>query len=83
MELADKIVKLAYYQALVCPYLTIHETETHQWDDYVWFDVGRYVEDIELVRSLKNLVIEKFIGIIDEWKNKNLSFEIALKNRYS
>ena len=136
LSIAEKLKKLAHYQAIVCPYSTAHESETHQWrreerdelfkfikqfsgghdfipdydvemtqlkrsykaflkgdspqielierdaladdvhhwDDYIWIDVGRYVEDIELIRNLKNEVANGFVDAVDEWKNKELSF---------
>lgn len=140
LSIAEKLKRLAHYQALVCPYSTIHESETHQWkpekrgelfkfikrfsrghdfipdydvemtqlqrsykaflkgdspqielierdaladdvhhwDDYIWIDVGRYVEDIELIRNLKNEVANGFVDAVDGWKNKNLSFDEIL-----
>ncbi len=44
MELADKLMKLAHYQALVCPYSTIHETETHQWRREERSDLFKFIK---------------------------------------
>jgi hypothetical protein len=140
LPIAEKLKRLAYYQALVCPYSTVHESETHQWrreekeelfkfikqfsrghefipdydvemiqlkrsytaflrgdspqieliqrdalrnnvnqwDDYFWIDVGKYVEDVELIRNLKNEVANGFVDAVNEWKNKDLSFDTIL-----
>ncbi|MBF0616419.1 MAG: hypothetical protein HQK88_06345 [Nitrospirae bacterium] len=137
IKASETLTRLAYYQVLVCPYSTIHETETHQWrynemaelfefikrysrghyfeadyevemtqlkrsyeaflngaspaiglleqdavpedvhqwDNHIFVDAGRYVEDAELVRSLKNQVVDNIIMDIDEWRKQRLSFE--------
>ncbi len=137
IKVSATLARLAQYLALVCPYSTIHETETHQWrseeraelfkfikrfsrghdfeadyevemtqlqrsyeaflkgaspaielveqdaipkdvhqwDDFFWIDAKKYVEDAELIRSLKNQVVERMVTVIDEWRKESLSFE--------
>jgi hypothetical protein len=145
MKIAETLSRLAKYHALVCPYSTIHETETHQWrnaeraelfkfikrfsrghdfapdydvemtqlqrsykaflkgappaiellesdalskdvnewDNFFWVDVAKYIDDAELLRSLKQQVMDKMVDAIDEWKNQTLSFEELLDEEVS
>ena len=57
--------------------------EIHAWDDYVWIDVGRYLGDIELMRSLKGESIEALIDAFDNWRRSTNTFDeqVALEMR--
>ena len=54
----------------------------HGWDGYMRIDVGRYLGDIELIRSLKNESAEGLIGLFDGWRKKQTTFEANLQAEY-
>jgi hypothetical protein len=52
-----------------------------KWDDYFRIDVGRYLGDIELMRTLKSQAVKELINIFDSWQKSTQTFEqdIALE----
>ena len=52
-----------------------HRRELDTWDDYVWIDVGRYIEDIEIKRTLKESTVNQLLKVIPEWRASKRSFE--------
>jgi hypothetical protein len=135
VEAAERIKKLAALQLVVAPYSTVHEDETHQWEQHaalfsfikatsrghvflpaydvarlqlekafdawlagqsaeymrdsgdvfrddlhVWegyyrVDVGRYIRDIELIRSSKRQSVQALVGLFDGWRQSSSTFE--------
>ena len=67
LEGGSSVFKLDIKDALI--------DEVNHWDDYFYIDVGRYSEDIENVRNHKEVAIEQLVGIFDNWKNSNSTFE--------
>ncbi|MEQ1598455.1 MAG: hypothetical protein ABL880_03720 [Methylotenera sp.] len=51
------------------------ESAIHDWDDYIRIDVGRYMGDIELIRSLKTQSISSLVAIFDSWVSSQNNFE--------
>lgn len=47
----------------------------HAWDDYFWIDVGRYIGEIELIRTLKTTATEQLVDIFTEWRKSENSFD--------
>ena len=47
----------------------------HEWDDYFRIDVGRYINDIELIRSLKQQGVEQLVDAFPGWRESMNSFE--------
>ena len=45
-------------------------------------DVGRYLGDVELIRSLKNESVEGLMGLFGEWRKKQTTFEENLQAEY-
>jgi hypothetical protein len=50
------------------------EEEIHEWDDYIWFDVGRYFGDVELMRALKQKSVIGLVNVFNQWRNSTLTF---------
>lgn len=57
--------------------------EFDRWNDYFFVDVGRYLGDVEVKRSLKLQAVDELIGILDDWRNSTQTFEqdVALENK--
>jgi hypothetical protein len=51
------------------------EDDIHEWDDYVWIDVGRYIGDIELIRGLKRQTVEELVDVFKSWRQSTNTFE--------
>ena len=51
------------------------EGNLDEWDDYFRIDVGHYLKDIELTRTLKNQSVKNLINIFDSWQNSTQSFD--------
>ena len=58
------------------------QDDVHGWDGYMRIDVGRYLGDIELIRSLKNESAEGLVGLFDGWRKKKTTFEENLQAEY-
>lgn len=59
------------------------EGKLDEWDDYFRIDVGSYMRDIELKRTLKTQAVQELVKIFDEWQTSTQTFEqdIALEIR--
>jgi len=53
--------------------------DIHVWDSYLRIDVGRYLGDIELIRSLKEQSVQGLVGLFDGWRQSKSSFEEDLR----
>lgn len=55
----------------------------HEWDDYFRIDVGRYINDIELMRDLKRQGVEMLVDVFPAWRQSTNTFEqdVALELR--
>lgn len=53
----------------------IFHDSVHEWDDYLWIDVGRYTGDIEQIRALKTLAINTLVGCFDGWRQTTSDFQ--------
>ena len=51
----------------------------HEWDDYFRIDVGRYLGDIELIRSLKNQSVETLVDLFPGWRISTTTFDQNVK----
>jgi hypothetical protein len=52
------------------------EGDIHEWDDYCWIDVGRYMGDTELIRDLKRQSVEELIvGVFSNWRQSTNTFD--------
>lgn len=56
--------------------------DVDEWDGYLRIDVGRYIGDIDLVRSLKHQSVETLINIFPAWRKSEQSFEHDLEVEY-
>jgi len=54
-----------------------------EWDDYFRIDVGGYMRDVELKRTLKTQAVQELIKVFDEWQTSTQTFEqdVALEIR--
>lgn len=57
--------------------------DIHEWDDYFRIDVGRYFNDIELIRNLKSQTIEGLVSIFEGWRQSTNTFDqdVALETQ--
>jgi len=51
----------------------------HEWDDYFRIDVGHYISDIELIRSLKQQGVEQLVNAFPGWRESTSTFEQDVK----
>lgn len=51
------------------------EGEVHEWDDYFRIDVGRYIEDINLLRNLKHKSVEGLVNLFESWRESSNTFD--------
>jgi hypothetical protein len=52
------------------------DRKIHDWDDYLWVDVGRYWGNIELARDLKQESVEALVDdAFPNWRQSTLTFE--------
>ena len=58
-------------------------SDIHEWDDYFRIDVGRYINDIELMRDLKRQGVEMLVDAFPGWRQSTNTFEqdVALELR--
>lgn len=58
-------------------------SDIHEWDDYFRIDVGRYINDIELMRDLKRQGVEMLVDAFPAWRQSTNTFEqdVALELR--
>jgi len=49
--------------------------DIHEWDDYFRIDVGRYVNDIELIRDLKRQGVELLVDAFPAWRQSTNTYE--------
>jgi hypothetical protein len=49
--------------------------DIHEWDDYFRIDVGRYINDIELIRGLKRQGVELLVDAFPAWRQSTNTFE--------
>lgn len=58
-------------------------SDIHEWDDYFRIDVGRYINDIELIRDLKRQGVEMLVDAFPAWRQSTNTFEqdVALELR--
>jgi len=58
-------------------------SDVHEWDDYFRIDVGRYINDIELMRDLKRQSVEMLVDAFPAWRQSTNNFEqdVALELR--
>lgn len=54
----------------------------HNWQGYTWFDVGRYLGDIELIRKLKTLTIENLVSGFPVWRDLKTSYKEDLATEF-
>ncbi len=47
----------------------------HSWDDYVWIDVGKFIDDVDYVGEEKRLAVESLVDLFDEWGESKTTFE--------
>jgi len=59
------------------------EGKLDEWDDYFRIDVGSYMRDIELKRTLKTQAVQELVKIFDEWQASTQTFkqDVALEVR--
>lgn len=50
-------------------------SDIHEWDDYFRIDVGRYINDIELMRDLKRQGVEMLVDAFPVWRQSTHTFE--------
>lgn len=50
-------------------------SDIHEWDDYFWIDVGRYINDIDLMRDLKRQGVEMLVDAFPAWRQSTNSYE--------
>jgi len=55
------------------------DPDVHEWDDYFRIDVGRYLGDIELIRSLKNQSVETLVDLFPGWRISTTTFDQNVK----
>jgi hypothetical protein len=58
-------------------------SDIHEWDDYFRIDVGRYINDIELIRDLKRQGVEMLVDAFPGWRQSTNTFDqdVALELR--
>jgi hypothetical protein len=49
--------------------------DIHEWDDYFRIDVGRYINDVELMRDLKRQGVELLVNAFSAWQQSTNTFE--------
>lgn len=54
-----------------------------EWDDYFFIDVGGYMHDVELKRTLKTQAVQELVKAFGEWRASTQTFEqdVALEIR--
>lgn len=54
-----------------------------KWDDYFFIDVGGYMRDIELKRTLKSQAVQELVKVFGDWQASTQTFEqdVALEIR--
>ncbi len=54
-----------------------------EWDDYFRIDVGGYMRDIELKRTLKTQAVNELVTVFDDWQRSTSTFEedVAIEMR--
>lgn len=50
-------------------------SDIHEWDDYFRIDVGRYINDIEVMRDLKRQGVEMLVDAFPAWRQSTNSYE--------
>ncbi|OIR15324.1 hypothetical protein GALL_36460 [mine drainage metagenome] len=50
-------------------------SDIHEWDDYFRIDVGRYINDIDLMRDLKRQGVEMLVDTFAAWRQSTNSYE--------
>lgn len=58
------------------------QEDVHHWDSYMRIEVGRYMGDIELIRSLKRQTIEGLVDLFAGWRKLQSTFEEDLNAEY-
>lgn len=58
------------------------QKDVHGWDSYLRVEVGRYMGDVDLIRSLKNKSAEGLVGLFDGWRQLQTTFEEDLRSEY-
>lgn len=46
-----------------------------EWDDYFRIDVGGYMRDIELKRTLKTQAVQDLVNVFDQWQQSTQTFD--------
>jgi len=49
--------------------------DIHNWDDYFWIDVGRFIDDADRIRKGKELAVESLVDLFNEWAESKSTFE--------
>lgn len=57
--------------------------DIHVWESYFRIDVGRYVGDIELIRTLKEQSVSGLVGLFEGWRQSKSSFEEDLQAEHA
>jgi hypothetical protein len=58
------------------------QVDVHGWDSYFRIEVGRYVGDIDLIRSLKTESLEGLLDCFDGWRQLQTTFDNDLNAEY-
>lgn len=61
--------------AYACDRSEALEREVDQWDSYFRIDVGRYMGDIDLIRTLKRQSIADLVDVFPEWRTSTNTFD--------
>jgi len=59
------------------------ERELHEWDSYMRIDVGRYIGDVDLIRTLKRKSVTGLVDLFDGWRKLHSSFDDDLQAEYA
>lgn len=57
--------------------------DVHDWENYFYIQVGRYMGDIDLIRDLKRQSVEGLVGLFDGWEKLTTTFEEDLQEEYT
>jgi hypothetical protein len=50
------------------------DVEAHEWDNYIWIDAGRFMDDAERLRAARRNSATDLVGLFDAWAQSPATF---------
>lgn len=90
VELAQILKAFSLFQAgqgesFLCQEKDVLESDIHEWDDYIRLKVGRYLGDIELIRTLKEQSVRLLVDELPSWREQKNTFlqEVLIETQFA